>query len=182
MTGVPISAFYGGWIAKIGAAAFFTLMVSAYLVFVEHSELRRETHTTGDIFDRLTYRHHYEKLVAREGKDPLTGLQNRGQLDVKGPAMLRVASRSALAVSLMMIDVDHFKSINDNFGHLVGDRVLRSVAETIAKVKRDDDELFRFGGEEFVLLCPESSRTRKHWLSACVQPWNAVLTPTLSNR
>lgn len=156
VTGVPISAFYGGWIAKMGAAVFFTLMVSAYLAFVERGELRSEAHTTGDVFDRLTYRHHYEKLVARVGKDSLTGLQNRGQLDAKGPAMLRVASRAGLTVSLMMIDVDHFKSINDNFGHLAGDRVLRSVAETIANVKRDDDELFRFGGEEFVLLCPES--------------------------
>lgn len=156
VTGVPVSAFYGGWIAKIAAATFFSVMVSAYLAFVERGELRSEAHAAGDIFDRLTYRHHYEKLVARVGKDPLTGLQDRGQLDAKGPAMLRVASRSGLTVSLMMIDVDHFKNINDNFGHLFGDHVLRSVGETIARVKREGDELFRYGGEEFVLLCSES--------------------------
>lgn len=156
VTGVPVSAFYGGWIAKIGAAVFFSLMVWAYLAFVERGELRSETHAAGDIFDRLTYRHHYEKLVARVGKDPLTGLQDRGQLDAKGPSMLEAASHSGYPVSLMMIDVDHFKNINDTFGHLVGDHVLRSVGETIAKVKREGDELFRYGGEEFVLLCSQS--------------------------
>ena len=156
VTGVPVAALYGGWIAKIGAAVFFSLMVWAYLMFVEPGELRSETPAAGDIFDRLTYRHHYEKLVARVGKDPLTGLQDRGQLDAKGPAMLREAARSGAALSVMMIDVDHFKSINDTFGHLVGDRVLRSVGETIGKVKREGDELFRFGGEEFVLLSVQS--------------------------
>lgn len=172
VTGVPASALYGGWIAKIGAAVFFSLMVSAYLTFVERGELRSAPHAAGDIFDRLTYRHHYEKLAARVGKDALTGLQDRGQLDAKGPAMLRDASRKGVALSLMMIDVDHFKTINDTFGHLVGDHVLRGVGETLTKVKREDDELFRYGGEEFVLLCPISptdARTMAERVRAAVE-------------
>lgn len=172
LTGVPVSAFYGGWLAKIGAAAFFSLMLAIYLAYIEKSELRTLPHDAADVFDRLTYRHRYEKLAARVGKDPLTGLQDRGQLDAKGPAMLAVASHSELAVSLIMIDIDHFKYINDRYGHLLGDRVLCDVTAVIAKEKREGDELFRYGGEEFVLLCPEAppgARTIAERIRAAVE-------------
>lgn len=55
-----------------------------------------------------------------------------------------------------MIDIDHFKSINDKHGHVEGDRVIRDIAKTIASETRDGDELFRYGGEEFALLCLET--------------------------
>ncbi|MFD2407037.1 GGDEF domain-containing protein [Azorhizophilus paspali] len=107
------------------------------------------------MFDRLTYRHRYEKLVKQVGRDALTGLQDRGRFDTKGPAMLQTASRSSMPASLMMIDIDRFKEINDQYGHPVGDRVLCNVATMLASVKRESDELFRYGGEEFSLLCPD---------------------------
>lgn len=154
LTGVPASAFYGGWIAKIASACFFTLMLTAYLRFIEPSQARAPAKGIGDIFDRMTYRHRYEKLVEQVGKDALTGLQDRGQLDEKGPHMLEAASRSGVPMSLMMIDIDHFKSINDRHGHIEGDRVIQAVAKTIAGLKRQQDQLFRYGGEEFALICP----------------------------
>lgn len=155
---VPVSAFYGGWIAKIGAVCFFSGMIALYLRFVEGSQARVGPYHAADVFDRLTYRHRYEKLVERVGKDALTGLQDRGRFDIAGPAMLKLASQTGQPVSLMMIDIDHFKSINDEHGHPQGDRVIRDVAEAIMQVKREADELFRYGGEEFALLCPEASQ------------------------
>lgn len=155
LSGVPISAFYGGWIAKLGAAGFFGLMLTLYLRFVEPTFPRTRPQNAADVFDRLTYRHRYEKLVEKIGRDALTGLRDRGQFDSRGPAMLQAAARSKSSVSLMMIDIDHFKSINDRYGHPMGDMVIRQVADTIMRTKRGSDELFRYGGEEFALLCPE---------------------------
>lgn len=156
LSGVPLTAFYGGWIAKIVAASFFGLMLALYLRFVETSAIRARPHGAVDVFDRLTYRHRYEKLVERIGRDALTGLQDRGWFDTRGPAMLQAALQSELSVSLMMIDIDHFKAINDQHGHPQGDDVIREVADTIMRTKREADKLFRYGGEEFALLCPEA--------------------------
>ncbi len=156
LAGVPVSAFQGGWIAKLGASGVFSLMLMAYLRFFEREPLRSDRRSSTDVFDRLTYRYRYEALAVQVGKDALTGLHDRGQLDVKGPAMLQTAAQSGMQVSLMMLDIDHFKAINDTHGHVVGDSVIRKVAETIAATKREGDELFRYGGEEFVLLCPET--------------------------
>ncbi|KAB2726463.1 GGDEF domain-containing protein [Brucella anthropi] len=156
LSGVPVSAFYGGWIAKIGAAGFFSIMLTLYLRIIDTSVIRVRPHGVVDVFDRLTYRHRYEKLVERIGRDALTGLKDRGQFDTKGPAMLKAASRSKLSVSLMMIDIDHFKAINDTHGHPTGDSVIQAVADIIARTKREGDKLFRYGGEEFALLCPET--------------------------
>jgi diguanylate cyclase (GGDEF)-like protein len=161
VSGIPVSAFYGGWVAKIGAAAFFSLMLAGYLRFIETAALHERPHEAIDVFDRLTYRHRYEKLVERIGQDAVTGQKDRGQFDTRGPAMLQDASRSGMSVSLMMIDIDHFKSINDRYGHLQGDKVLREVAETIHRTKRETDELFRYGGEEFAMLCPELTERAK---------------------
>lgn len=156
LSGVPLSAFYGGWIAKIGAAGFFSLMLTLYLRFVDTSTIRARPLGAIDVFDRLTYRHRYEQLVQRIGRDALTGLKDLGQFDTRGPAMLQTALRSKQSVSLMMIDIDHFKAINDTYGHPQGDRVIQAVAGTIARTKREGDRLFRYGGEEFALLCPEA--------------------------
>jgi len=156
LSGVPLTASYGGWIAKVGAAGFFSLMLTLYLRFIESSAMRARPHGAVDVFDRLTYRHRYEKLAERVGRDALTGLQDRGRFDTRGPAMLQAALRSELSVSLMMIDIDHFKAINDQHGHPQGDTVIREVADTIMRTKCEADELFRYGGEEFALLCPKA--------------------------
>lgn len=91
-------------------------MLTLYLRIIDTSVIRARPHGVVDVFDRLTYRHRYEKLVERIGRDALTGLKDRRKFDTKGPAMLKAASRSKLSVSLMMIDIDHFKAINDTMG------------------------------------------------------------------
>lgn len=85
-------------------------------------------------------------------RDALTGLFNRHHLgDIMARELARCA-RDGQPLSLLMIDVDHFKQINDEFGHQVGDEVLRETARLLAERTRDSDMLFRYGGEEFLLV------------------------------
>lgn len=89
--------------------------------------------------------------------DALTNLYNRYYLFDFGRKEVAKSTRSNLPISLLMIDIDKFKSINDTFGHLVGDEVLMQLAELIHKNSRTYDIAVRFGGEEFVLLLPGAS-------------------------
>jgi diguanylate cyclase (GGDEF)-like protein len=86
--------------------------------------------------------------------DALTGLHNRRWLDQVLPATLESAGRDGRPLALLMIDVDHFKRINDTHGHGEGDRVLVAVACALAGALRQSDMLARFGGEEFAVLLP----------------------------
>ena len=88
---------------------------------------------------------------ARAATDPLTGLPNRRYFD-EFCGLLARRRRTGDAVGVLMIDIDRFKALNDNFGHAVGDEVLRAVAGAIAAAVRDDDVPARVGGEEFAVL------------------------------
>lgn len=84
--------------------------------------------------------------------DNLTGLANRAALDNALHRELRLAERQHWELSLLAIDLDHFKAINDKHGHSRGDQVLRQVADAIQTICRSSDQTFRYGGEEFVVL------------------------------
>ncbi|MFN7519913.1 MAG: diguanylate cyclase [Lysobacteraceae bacterium] len=93
------------------------------------------------------------KLAESSRRDPLTGLGNRIHLDEQFPARLQTCVRNGLPVVIAMVDIDHFKRVNDGHGHPVGDGALRAIAaELRAAFRREDDLLVRYGGEEFVLL------------------------------
>lgn len=93
----------------------------------------------------------------REGmSDSLTGLNNRRWLDAALPAEIARCVRDQKVLSIVMVDVDHFKRFNDRHGHLNGDVVLRAVAQTMADNVRPSDMLARFGGEEFIALLPST--------------------------
>lgn len=89
--------------------------------------------------------------------DPLTGLANRRKFVERFTYEIARADRFRMPPSLLMIDVDHFKAINDQHGHLAGDACLRSLAARLAESVRAIDLVARFGGEEFVALLPETS-------------------------
>ncbi len=84
--------------------------------------------------------------------DPLTGARNRRAFDESMAHEVALAERNATPLSLVIIDIDHFKSINDNYGHATGDLALQALVECVNATLRDADLLYRFGGEEFVLL------------------------------
>ena len=99
-----------------------------------------------------------EQLQNQSIRDPLTGLFNRRYMEESFERELHRASRSEAAmVSFMMIDIDHFKKINDTFGHDAGDMVLRELSHILVKNSRKEDIACRFGGEEFVLCLPGAS-------------------------
>jgi len=88
--------------------------------------------------------------------DALTGTLNRRGFAFEATVLLAHCRRRAKSVSLLMLDVDHFKTVNDRYGHAAGDRVLKFVANTLSDLVRDEDIVCRFGGEEFLLLFPET--------------------------
>src|SRR4051812_12944543 len=94
-----------------------------------------------------------EELAAKAMRDPLTGLPNRTLLTDRLEQALRRMRRSAGAVALLYVDLDWFKEINDEFGHLTGDAVLREVALRLRAAVRPSDTVARLGGDEFVILC-----------------------------
>ncbi|NUP08627.1 MAG: diguanylate cyclase [Polyangiaceae bacterium] len=90
--------------------------------------------------------------------DTLTGLPNRRVLDEELLRQLEFSKRRKRALTAVVIDLDHFKSINDNFGHAMGDQVLRAVGACLASRVRKYDVAARYGGEEFALLLPDTLR------------------------
>lgn len=96
--------------------------------------------------------HHALELTARI--DPLTGAGNRRRLDEDLRAVRAHINRSAMTYGLLEIDIDHFKAVNDRLGHLAGDDVLRRVVETLQDSLRATDAIYRYGGEEFVVVLP----------------------------
>lgn len=94
----------------------------------------------------------YREATQAALRDPLTGVFNRTALDAVLPREVEMAHRHGTALSLVVLDVDHFKSINDNFGHATGDCALRALTEQVGATIRGSDILFRYGGEEFAVL------------------------------
>ena len=97
-------------------------------------------------------RRRVEELTRRSTIDPLTHIFNRGYLTERLAEQVAVARLRQQKVGLIFIDVDHFKSVNDTYGHAAGDRVLERVARAIESVIRTSDVLGRYGGEEFIVL------------------------------
>lgn len=95
------------------------------------------------------------ELEKQSSRDSLTDCFNRRKFVIDFERETLRAQRSDSAVSILLIDLDHFKTVNDTYGHLIGDKVLKLVAEEMAKQLRVYDTLYRFGGDEFTVLLPE---------------------------
>ena len=104
--------------------------------------------------------------------DPMTGLPNARSLQIQFEKEVARASRSGASFQLLMLDLDGFKAVNDNFGHKVGDEMLREIGKVINEQLRDYDFLARYGGDEFVALIPETEP--EDVLDLCDRIENAV--------
>lgn len=103
------------------------------------------------------YRSHVEEQRKKALTDPLTGLPNRAAWTERLDAEVSLWQRYHNSLLLAVIDVDHFKRVNDDFGHLAGDKVLKIIGTQLSKKLRRTDFIARFGGEEFVVLLPNTS-------------------------
>jgi diguanylate cyclase (GGDEF)-like protein/PAS domain S-box-containing protein len=119
-----------------------------------NNEITGYVSTGKDITERIQLENKLSKLAS---KDALTGLCNRRKLEETLAAEITRAIRYESPMSLIMFDIDHFKSINDRFGHDVGDDILRSFAKVIQDNIRKTDISARWGGEEFIILSPETT-------------------------
>ena len=97
------------------------------------------------------------QIQALATRDGLTGLWNRRHIDVTLEAALQHAAHQGTPLCVVLVDVDHFKNVNDRHGHAMGDHVLKAVANCLAVSVRAEDHVGRFGGEEFLLILPATS-------------------------
>lgn len=154
--GVPLSVFWGGWLAKMLSVCIYSALFAVYQATVRRHGAALAQRSLGDVFNDLTFRERYHDLLSRSGRDMLTGVFDRGRMEVEGPQLVRGGAENGEVATILLFDADHFKDVNDRFGHLHGDEVLKAVAGQLTAMLRPTDRLFRFGGEEFVVL---SART-----------------------
>lgn len=145
---------------KLPMALLYAAFLTAYFLVLRRGALGRELSRADrhEVLEVLTYRERYEQLRQQLHRDPLTGLYDRGFFDDFLVLALARSARSGNPGTLALLDLDHFKSINDSFGHLVGDRVLKAVAEELIGASRESDAACRIGGEEFALVLPSADR------------------------
>jgi diguanylate cyclase (GGDEF)-like protein len=146
--GAAAPLLYDGWDSEFAAeiAAELLLWFSLGLVAMLFSATVK--------LNRLTLVAGEQEAIALARRDALTGLGNRRAFDEALDRVVTGARRSDRPLTLVIADIDHFKSVNDTYGHLEGDRCLRDVAAVIARTVRPSDACFRWGGDEFAVIMP----------------------------
>ncbi len=112
---------------------------------------------------------HNDELRVLATRDPLTGCLNRRSLFEHYERVYSDARSSGTVFSCLMMDIDHFKAINDGYGHLAGDEVLKGVANAVQDIMPEDGVVFRYGGEEFCILLTGNSASEAESIAECVR-------------
>lgn len=163
---------FSGIVGKLGTSVIYAVALTLYLpqaVVTDPQTVDRLRPGLGDLFHVLTYRQRYEALRAQATRDPLTGVHNRGYFDDTLHSQLASARRSGAPLTVVMVDVDHFKRVNDAHGHTEGDRALRVIARALVRAARASDTVCRYGGEEFSLILPGTSPKAAELVAARVR-------------
>ena len=125
---------------NLGLTLFIIWLAALMLIFHLHQEKR-----------------YTERLAELANYDALTNVHNRHYFNQELEKEIAKSRRYKIDLSLLMIDIDHFKKVNDTYGHPVGDQVLKTLADICKKVLRDVDIVVRFGGEEFIVILPSTN-------------------------
>ncbi len=170
-------------IGKLLVSALYSLMLYGYLIYEEKRTLLKTSSEHGfkDMFTFLTYRQKYEKLRENALKDPLTGLYNRGYLNEYLPHEVATSLRTKRSIAVLMIDIDHFKAVNDTYGHQAGDKILEFVALAMTRTARGMDVVCRYGGEEFTIILPETNKQQAFAFGERLQSALITLFPEFSD-
>jgi len=131
------------------------LVLSRKRKFTE-KETREAEHLIGALLYPLRNALMYREAIRAAHKDALTGAGNRAALNEALGREIEIAQRHQRTLGMIIFDIDHFKNINDTYGHSTGDCLLKALTHTAEDTIRISDQLFRFGGEEFVVLLPET--------------------------
>jgi diguanylate cyclase (GGDEF)-like protein len=110
-----------------------------------------------------------DMLAEAATTDPLTNVLNRRGLEIRLNKAVQAAVVDATPITVMMIDVDHFKAVNDDYGHLVGDQVLAVLGNTLMDGRRSDDLIGRWGGEEFLVVLPDCNESDGHQIGDSIR-------------
>ncbi len=131
------------------------LVLSRKCKFTE-KETGEVEHLIGALLYPLRNALMYREAIHAAQKDALTGVGNRAALNEVLAREIEVAQRHKRTLGMIILDIDHFKKVNDTYGHSTGDCLLKALTRTTEKTIRMSDQLFRYGGEEFVVLLPET--------------------------
>ena len=134
------------------------------LLLRESLALQQQVQSVSTQMSRLAQQQ--SSLEERASTDALTGLRNRGHFDERMSSSFERLKAGKCSLGLLMLDIDHFKSVNDEHGHAVGDEVLRRVAQAIRRTAREQDTCCRYGGEEFAVICLDIEENAFH---ACAE-------------
>lgn len=189
----PLMVFIFFLVAPIKALLLLLLMVSAIVslhfaeqsgIFANNFQLLAFITTTSitSIFAYIfAYRTHLQRQELRRlaTTDPLTGAANRHSLTDELSYAIQQYQQKNIVSGLMLLDLDHFKRINDNFGHHTGDQILSQLVPLLKQMIRQQDSVFRYGGEEFVLLIKEIQLADLHRLAEKIRHavWHQLALP-----
>jgi diguanylate cyclase (GGDEF)-like protein len=155
---IAILLFVNPSFADVNRVSFLAYIVSAAVIGITTSSITRK-HIEQIEAQNSALRESEEQLWILSTRDPLTGQYNRRYMEETLAREIDRVIRKKLPLGLMILDLDDFKSINDAQGHMVGDAVLRHIAQILEKITRPSDVVCRFGGDEFVLIFPECEKT-----------------------
>ncbi len=160
-----------GWPGDADTVAFAANFALAAVIVVALAHVYERGRSTSE-----------QQLHAIAGTDALTGLNNRNRLPEDFAGLRRQTRMNKQALAILLIDIDRFKLINDAHGHAAGDEVLRSVADRFRARLRGRDKVYRMGGEEFLVLLPETSLEQAAVLAEALRHEFSELTPVYQNQ